>query len=186
MKTIGILLMGILISCSMSRKQKLNTMESVQSNKIEASFLKNTATWVDGKTYQFIELVINEDRFIEIDLERIYIAGLNEIKIIINSKPIETVFIPIKVNDKYLFLIDDFDDYNKVILSVWCVIHYAVWDRNNLSQDFLSTTVEVNFEEIRNTKLPDIYPEANSAWYKKWKKKNPDFKGERELREERK
>ena len=51
---------------------------------------------------------------------------------------------------------------------------------SSLFQDFLSTTVEVNFDEIRNTKLPDIYPKADSTWYKKWKEENPNFKGVRE------
>lgn len=184
MKITGILLMGILISCSVGRKS--NTMKTIKKDKsIEAEIFKDTATWVDGRTYQFIELVINESNFIlkDIDLEKNYATGMNEIYVSVDSTSSKSVFIPVKMNGKILFLTDDFDNYGKIVLSVLCVRHYSLGNKSNLFPEFISTTVEVNFEEIRNTKLPDIYPEADSAWYKKWKEENPNFKGKRERHE---
>lgn len=181
MKITGILLMGILISCSVGRKS--NTMKTIKKDKsIETKIFKDTATWVDGRTYQFIELVINESNYTlkDIDLEKNYATGMNEICVTVDSKSSKSVFIPVKINGKILFLTDDFDNYGKIVLSVQYVRHYSLGNKDNLFPEFISTTVEVNFEEIRNTKLPDIYPEADSAWYKKWKEENPNFKSERE------
>lgn len=190
MKTI-ILVFTLIIACGGTYKiNKYATkneghqviMKDEEYKDLEVKIIKDTATWVDGKIYQFIKVIVHVKpipKGIKISNIKQYASGSGIISIgnfnfsdttVLRLNPIMMLS-----EEEGLFLLDDFDNYTETTVSVLYSKMYSINNNSNLQEDFFLKTIEVNFDEIRNKKISKKYPKANKFWYNKWEKKNPLF-----------
>lgn len=164
-------------------------MKDDEYSDLEVKVIKDTATWVDGKTYQFLKVSICFDPIKRKEYED-FTTGTGSFTIsydVSNSRETsEEVLYPISMQSDSvgLFLIDDFDHIGN---DSYVTIVYIINSTENGKSVYLyRKQVKLDFNEVKNQNLQKEYPEANSTWYEKWKDENPNFEGKREQYEKRK
>lgn len=160
-----------------------NTLQDEEKDDIEVRIVKDTATWVDGKTYQFINIIVRFD-YIKREEKKDFAIGTGRFSVAYDyatsSNTIQEVLHPIMMqsDSEGLFLIDDFESFRK---NTYFTIVYLIDSKKDSNSVYLyRSQIELGFDEFKSEKFQKKYPEANCSWYKKWKEKNPNFEGERE------
>jgi len=123
MKIIVVLLMGILISCSMRVKSQQhiesNTIQDEEKDDIEVKIVKDTATWVDGKLYNFIRINIPVNKNDIVNMRRSNIASFPYINVrIYDQLNYVNVFFTEEPYSYFTPPLDLYDDYTTTYYSV--------------------------------------------------------------------
>ncbi len=185
MKKIGFLIIvSVCIACSSTKKIRINDMRisdgTSRYDNVRFKVYKDTATWIDGKTYLFVKGQI-ENFYHTLRSDRSPIHETESISVRIETDSTHVFPLLMRYREA-LFLTDDFEKYGQsscMISFSWQEYYTGSQPRNDLYSDFFSKTVEVDFNELRKENLFSVYPEADKEWYKKWKDNNPDYKDRR-------